>query len=327
MGRFSLNDRLGTLCSNRTASVGITHMWESAQSVLTNQDFSYVHSEKLIAVKVDVGTNKKFKSIVDKFFFSSEPNQYPVIRSTWINGIQDNILTVRDHEIQDYKSQRLANGFMVRCGIHNNSSTDVFTNIVRRANAFSFKDSRGNSSKTNRVALLITKNFTNTVTTSVPAKPIAVFRKKYLQQPVLMRDYIHANATKSEYPILGMLKRTVELPFFYAIKDSYGYAKSIKQKNFQEYNQLQTLHEQYDRHPLTQSKYIRKHLLSTTAYSRFTRFNIVNNVTTSVAAFFKTIWRYFKFKIEAFFFKKLGVRVHMWMMNIWDIFLAGIDSY
>lgn len=289
VGRFNLGDCSVPQYNNSSASVGITHTWESVQSILTNQDFSFVQSEKHIAIKIDCRAESKRNSLVDKFFFSSQPNQYPVIRSTWINGIQDNILTVRDHEIQDIKSQRLANGFMVRYGIHNQTCTDTITNVIRRANLFSSKVSRDNQPNTSRAELLVYRNFTNTATTSVPTKSIAVFRKKYLQQPVLMRDYIHANAINSEYPILGMLKRTVELPFFYAIKDSYGYAKSIKQKNFQEFNQLQTLHEQYDRHPLTQSKYIRKHLLTTTTYSGLTRFNIVSNVTTSVAAFFKTI--------------------------------------
>lgn len=276
--------------SNKNANnVGIVHVWESVQSILTNQDFYYSQSENHVKVKLDSSSINKNNSIVDKFFFNCEPSMFPSIRTTWINEIQDNILTVRDHEIQDYKSQRLGNGFMVRFGKHNENRNDIFKSIIGKVKAYSFRISCGNASNANKIALLVGKNFTNVSTTSVSAKPIAIFRKRYLQQPILMRDYIQTNAISSEYPILGMLKRTIELPFFYAIKDSYGYAKTIKQKNFQEYNQLQTLHEQYDRHPLTQSKYIRKHLLSTTSYSGFTRFNIVNNITTSVAAFFKTI--------------------------------------
>ena len=81
VGRLLLKDSSPVLCTNRSASIAITHMWESAQSVLTNQDFSYVHSEKHAAIVVDVKSNSKPNSIVDKFFFSRQPKLYPVIRS------------------------------------------------------------------------------------------------------------------------------------------------------------------------------------------------------------------------------------------------------
>lgn len=38
----------------------------------------------------------------------------------------------------------------------------------------------------------------------------------------------------------------------------------------------------------------------------------------------KLLWRFFKLKLERFFFKMLGVRTHVWFLSVWQVFLAGI---
>ena len=288
VGRLSHSSTVNSTESHKLQKKSIIHMWESSQSILTNSDFSYVQSNRMALLNIDL-PNVRRGSLVSNFFFKNSPSEFEAIRSTWVNEIQDNILTVRDHEIQDIKSQRLANGFKVRFGQIAEQQEDVYSYMFNKAKSYTFRIVKSSTGPTCNVDYLLSKNFSNTATISVKGRSVGAFRRKYLQQPVLLRDYIQTNATTTEYPILGMLKRTVEVPFYYAIKDSYGYAKTIKQKSFQEFNQLQALHEQYYRHPLTQSKYIKKHLLSTTSYSGFTKFNIVKNIRTSVAAFFKTI--------------------------------------
>ena len=42
--------------------------------------------------------------------------------------------------------------------------------------------------------------------------------------------------------------------------------------------------------------------------------------------FYKVYWKYFKFKVEKFFYNQINTRVHIWFLNIWDIFLNSIDA-
>jgi hypothetical protein len=72
-------------------------------------------------------------------------------------------------------------------------------------------------------------------------------------------------------------------------------------------------------------------------YKKFTKFSInlkkfekwkrFPKKKMSYVEFYGMSWRYFKFKIEKFFYKQLGMRLHIWFLNVWDIFIAGIESY
>lgn len=84
---------------------------------------------------------------------------------------------------------------------------------------------------------------------------------------------------------------------------------------------------QYFRHPISRNNGLKKYVIYTTNLNRFEDWKIKTQKVDHYAQFYAMSWHFFKLKVERFFFKQLGVRMHVWFLNIWDIFMGGIDSY
>lgn len=65
---------------------------------------------------------------------------------------------------------------------------------------------------------------------------------------------------------------------------------------------------------------------STTSSSFFENWNIKKKYSFNRSIIFKLLWKYFKLKIERFFFKMIGMRTHVWFLSIWQIFVGALPS-
>lgn len=84
---------------------------------------------------------------------------------------------------------------------------------------------------------------------------------------------------------------------------------------------------QYARHPSTVLNQTKKYLAITTSFNSFNYWNINKKLKSSIyEKYYNIIWRYFKFQVEKFFYNQIGIRMHIWFLNIWDIFIGGLDS-
>lgn len=119
------------------------------------------------------------------------------------------------------------------------------------------------------------------------------------------------NSTK-DYVVLPLLKKT-------------SYIYDFKRLMYTTYEK-DTLLNQYCRHPAAQSNHIMRNITTSFGYGIFFKKKIKDIAENRFSELYKITWRYFKYKIERFFFNHLCVRVHIWFLNIWDIFLNGIDT-
>lgn len=128
----------------------------------------------------------------------------------------------------------------------------------------------------------------------------------------IQKKYIKKLQISKGFPASEMMKRTVLLPVM-----------SRRGKiDFSEY----ILINQFSRHPASGLVSIRKGLIASTVMDRFEFWNTSSTTSNMYAEFYGMSWKYFKLKVESFFYKQLGVRLHIWFLNVWDIFLNGIDS-
>ena len=115
------------------------------------------------------------------------------------------------------------------------------------------------------------------------------------------------------YPIILFLKKTSSI---YNIKKqiTVTFMESIILNNFR-------------RHPNTQLRCIKKNIQIALSYSIFFKAKPQRVFDEDLfTVIYKMSWRYFKYKIERFFYNQLHVRVHIWFLNIWDVFLNSMDS-
>lgn len=124
--------------------------------------------------------------------------------------------------------------------------------------------------------------------------------------------YLRESGIDSGFPVKNNLKRSMY--FFSAMGRRYGSYRDLINVS------------QYVRHPSTQMSQIKKTLIYGTSLNFGYDIKLTRPKVNIYAKFYRMAWRYFKFKIEKFFYSQLGVRVHVWFLNIWDIFLNGVDS-
>ena len=114
------------------------------------------------------------------------------------------------------------------------------------------------------------------------------------------------------FPIANSFKKS-----FYFLN-----SKMNREGNYKEINK----YAQYIRHPNAQMSYIKKLFSYGTHLDHYFSTIYKTPIEDLYVRLYKISWRYFKFKIERFFYRQLGIRLHIWFLNIWDIFLNGIDS-
>lgn len=153
-------------------------------------------------------------------------------------------------------------------------------------------------------------------------KPFELVMNKLDLNKLRYKTYYDALVAKEYYRVQRRLK---SYPFFQCAKRSVLFAHVSR--TFRRTIAKANIAEQYERHPTGQFQSLKKYLITTINAERFEKFEYKTKSVMSYTNFYKTVWRYFKLKLERFFYKKLGVRMHVWFMNIWDIFMTGIDSY
>ena len=144
-------------------------------------------------------------------------------------------------------------------------------------------------------------------------KDLNRLRYRTYYDALVTREYYKAQRRVKSFPIFEYAKRSV----------LFSHIARTQRKTIATSNLI----EQYDRHPTGQFLSLKKYLVNTINVERFEKFEYKTKTVISFTNFYKTVWRYFKLKLERYFYKKLGVRMHIWFMNIWDIFMTGIDSY
>ena len=113
------------------------------------------------------------------------------------------------------------------------------------------------------------------------------------------------------FPISDLLKRTQQIIRF-----------PVKITPYKQYE----ISNQFVRHPATTQIQLRRYLVSSISFQEFNCFRFREKKNISYTLFYGVTWRYFKMKIEGFFYKQLGIRMHIWFLNVWDIFLNGLNS-
>jgi len=113
------------------------------------------------------------------------------------------------------------------------------------------------------------------------------------------------------FPITYLIKRNQQIRNF-----------TLKTTPYRQYN----LTNQFMRHPATTSFQLKRYIANSISFQEFNSFSFNDKRKTSYSLFYSVIWRYFKMKMEGFFYKKLGIRMHIWFLNIWDLFINGINS-
>jgi len=164
------------------------------------------------------------------------------------------------------------------------------------------------------IAKTITQDFINTKIINLKnSEKISKFRFNKFKNKKLLSDNVKLAHKKSNFPIMGFLKKTIGMVGFPSIKTFRSY------KSYE-------LYRQYIRHPNTQLKSLNKYIRNVISIEDYRNGKTKNENIDMTAQFFKIYWRYFKFKIERFFYNHLHVRVHIWFLNIWDVFLSGVDA-
>lgn len=145
------------------------------------------------------------------------------------------------------------------------------------------------------------------------SKKLKGIRSKMYYDATVAKKYFRALRRRRSYPVFEFTKRTT----------MFGHMYKTKRETIA----TAFIGDQYERHPVSQTLYIKKYLNTTINGERFEQWETTTKKIMSFTNFYKTVWRYFKLKLERFFYKKMGVRMHVWFMNIWDIFMTGVDSY
>jgi hypothetical protein len=103
------------------------------------------------------------------------------------------------------------------------------------------------------------------------------------------------------FPIAYLIKRNQQIRNF-----------TLKTTPYRQYN----LTNQFMRHPATTSFQLKRYIANSISFQEFNSFSFNDKRKTSYSLFYSVIWRYFKMKMEGFFYKKLGIRMHIWFLNI-----------
>lgn len=179
-----------------------------------------------------------------------------------------------------------------------------------------------NSLKTNKKLLNFFKNkihrkvfgkiFNSEIVYSREKYKFTIFRSKKLQS---IKNIYYEN-----------FRHAVKFyPSSYFMKRAYPAAKKLGNYMSFDFDNIRLL-QQYKRHPLSQSRYLTHSMLIKKDMDRVTSGYEKKKIDPQFARFFRVYWRYFRFKIERFFFNNIHTRVHVWFLNVWDVFLNGIDA-
>ena len=180
-----------------------------------------------------------------------------------------------------------------------------------------------------RGALTKFVNYTNTVNFPVNQ----VFYDRFG-----LDDFVPEN---SEYS--GFLKYSNKFSAHIAHKEFIRYGGSLKSYPFtylcnrrassNVYNMASVTKKSYvmlgdmTRFPVSKLNSISNYLIYTTKSTNFESWKKIKTSKNYLLEFYAMSWHFFKLKIERFFFKQIGIRLHVWFLNIWDIFLTGMESY
>lgn len=126
------------------------------------------------------------------------------------------------------------------------------------------------------------------------------------------KSYVKNLYWKGFYPTICLIKKTLNTNIL---------ASNLKMT----FTDLLT-YQQFRRHPSSQIASIRKVLKIGTGMDSFFTYDIDDVEVVDHSRFYKIYWKYFKFKVEKFFYNQINTRVHIWFLNIWDIFLNSIDA-
>lgn len=133
-----------------------------------------------------------------------------------------------------------------------------------------------------------------------------LFYKKYT------KSYMKDMFWKGFFPLITLVKKTIDTTYL------------IEHTKIT-FNEL-IMYQNFRRHPSSQNNYINKNLGIGTPMESFFSYSFEDPEIIDHGPFYRLYWRYFKFKIEKFFYNQIHTRVHVWFLNIWDIFLNSIDA-
>lgn len=114
------------------------------------------------------------------------------------------------------------------------------------------------------------------------------------------------------YPVNGWVKRTVDVAHL-RLRTKTTYETTL-------------VYQQHRRHPSSQSLAIQKILRIGSNMDSFFFTEKDKEPAFDFSRFYKSYWKFFKFKMEKFFFTQMTTRVHVWFLNIWDVFLNSVDA-
>lgn len=114
------------------------------------------------------------------------------------------------------------------------------------------------------------------------------------------------------YPVSGWVKRTLDISHL-KLHTKTTYETTL-------------VYQQHRRHPSSQSVAIQKILRIGSNMDSFFFTEREKGPAFDFSRFYKAYWKFFKFKMEKFFFTQMTTRIHVWFLNIWDVFLNSVDA-
>lgn len=247
----------------------------------------------------------KYRDFFFKNFFKNLVNtrKLPLYHRIIGISIKKKVLHIRKKEFLDILDKK-GNGISVSLRVLKRKSLKLAGSA-----AYGFKASRGSKLRTLVFEKIIdSKKSKNNIKT--PNSEFSTKRFwKYFNRDA--QSLYTKNLLSIGFPGIEMIKRTSQFLNFPRSSSSYRD------------NELSQI---FIRHPASTHINARNYLITITSFDRFNGFRYKEKPKMSYALFYGITWRYFKMKIEGFFYKQLGVRMHVWFLNVWDIFINGLDS-
>ena len=137
-------------------------------------------------------------------------------------------------------------------------------------------------------------------------------RYKKLFYKKFTKSYVKDMYWKGFFPAINLVKKTINTV----------YVGNHVRVTFPEIQ----MYQQFRRHPSSQNNFMFKNMVIGNSMDFFLGYSPNDVIKTDHSQFYKLYWKYFKFKMEKFFYNQIQTRVHVWFLNIWDIFLNSIDA-
>lgn len=137
-------------------------------------------------------------------------------------------------------------------------------------------------------------------------------RFKKLFHKKIRRKEIKIIKNTTEFPINFWVKKTSDIEHL-RFNSKFSYTSIL-------------YYQQSRRHPNSQSIAIQKIIKIGSNMDSFLFSEKDKETSFDFSRFFKAYWKFFKFKMEKFFFSQMTTRVHVWFLNIWDVFLNSVDA-